>query len=389
MSGRHKRVSVWAMAGAISQGQWIKIAARAAALEAVVLLGMFFAARYHPHSRPLDAIAIGLAVIAAGAIGIAWRWPFAAVGIALASVMVYHWRGYAPAAIDIALMVMLFNAAAPSRLRPALLLGGLTVAGYLAVGLLSPSGLSIDGLVLGTLAVIASLGLGFAVAGQRAYTRSRREEETQRRVTEERLRIARELHDVVSHSISTINVQAGVAAHVIEQQPEQARQALVTIKETSKQTLQELRGILQVLRQVDDVEPRAPAPTLAQLDTLVEAANRAGVPTTTSIVGSVRPLPPAIDLAAYRVVQESLTNVVRHAGRASAEVTISYEPSRILIGIDDDGNVSFEAGKAESGHGIAGMRERVAATGGGMEAGPRAGRGFSVRAWFPINGARP
>jgi signal transduction histidine kinase len=369
--------------------KWFKIGAQVAVLEPVVLLGTLFTARFHPNSRPIDALAIGLGIIAAGAIGIAWRRPSAAVGLALAAVMLYHGLGYAPAAIDLALMVMLFKAASPSHLLRALVLGALTVAGYLVVGLLTPAGFSLDAVVLGTVAVVAALGLGFAVSGQRAYARARREEETQRRVTEERLRIARELHDVVSHSISTINVQAGVAAHVMEEQPEHARKALLDIKQTSRETLRELRGILQVLRQVDEAEPRGPVPGLAQLATLVEATIRAGVPTRTSVTGSQRPLPPAVDLAAYRVIQESLTNVVRHAGRASAEVTISYEPARILIEVVDDGRGPGENRGTKTGHGLAGMRERVAATGGQLEAGPRAGRGFSVRAWFPINGTAP
>src|SRR2546421_11794668 len=182
-------------------------------------------------------------------------------------------------------MVVLFKAATPQRPWRSIALGGVVILGYAAVGALTSEGVSPEGLLLGTLAVIASLGLGFAVVGQRNYARARREEETQRRVTEERLRIARELHDVVSHSISTIKVQAGVAAHVMGERPEQAREALVAIKETSKETLRELRGILQVLRRVDEVEPRAPAPGLAQLDVLVETATQAGVHTTASVIG--------------------------------------------------------------------------------------------------------
>src|SRR2546421_9937383 len=186
-------------------------------------------------------------------------------------------------------MVVLFKAATPQRPWRSIALGVAIVLGYVAGGLLTPGGISPQGLLLGTLAVLASLGLGFAIVGQRTYVRARREEETQRRVTEERLRIARELHDVVSHSISTINVQAGVAAHVMGERPEQAREALLAIKETSKETLRELRGILQVFRQVDDVEPRGPAPGLAQLDILVKTASEAGVAPKTSIIGTAPP----------------------------------------------------------------------------------------------------
>jgi len=366
--------------------RWVRVGAQVAALEVVVVLGTLFAARFHSTSRPLDAIAFGLGVLAAGAIGVSWRWPAGAVGIALASVLAYHWRGYAPAAIDLALMVALFKAAMPQRLWRSIALGAAVILGYAAVGALTSEGITPEGLLLGTLAVLASLGLGFAVVGQRTYVRAKREEETQRRVTEERLRIARELHDVVSHSISTINVQAGVAAHVMGERPEQAREALLAIKETSKETLRELRGILQVLRQVDEVEPRGPAPGLAQLDILVKTASEAGVPTKTSIIGTARPLPAAIDLAAYRIIQESLTNVVRHAGRATAEVTLAYEPSRIVIDITDDGRGPLPGNGDAGGHGIAGIRERVGAAGGGVEVGQRNGRGFKLRAWLPTNG---
>ena len=365
---------------------WVRIAAQIVVLELIVILSTLTAARFHPNSRPVDAIGIGLAVIAAGTIGVSWRWPAAAVGIALLSVLTYHGIGYAPGPIDLALMVALFNAATPQHLWRSIGLGAAIVLGYVAVGLLTPGGISPQGLLLGPLAVLASLGLGFAVVGQRNYARARREEETQRRVTEERLRIARELHDVVSHSISTINVQAGVAAHVMGERPEQAREALLAIKETSKETLRELRGILQVLRQVDEVEPRGPAPGLAQLDILVKTASEAGVPTKTSIIGTARPLPAAIDLAAYRIIQESLTNVVRHAGRATAEVTLAYEPSRIVIDVSDDGRGLLPGNGEAGGHGIAGIRERVGAAGGGVEAGPRDGRGFRLRAWLPTNG---
>jgi signal transduction histidine kinase len=367
----------------------VRIGAQVLILEVVVILGTLFAARFHPNSRPLDAIALGLGVLAAGAVGLSWRWPVGAVGIALASVLAYHWRGYAPAAIDLALMVVLFKAATPQRLWRSIALGAAVELGYLTVGALTPSGISPDGLLLGTLAVLASLGLGFAVVGQRTYVRTRREEETQRRVTEERLRIARELHDIVSHSISTINVQAGVAAHVMGERPEQAREALLAIKQTSKETLRELRGILQVLRQVDEIEPRGPAPGLAQLDILVKTASDAGVPTTTSILGTARPLPAAIDLAAYRIIQESLTNAVRHAGRASAEVSVAYEPTRIVIDVSDDGRGPLPGKSNVSGHGIAGIRERVSAAGGDMEVGQRAGGGFRLRAWLPTNGMNP
>src|SRR5256714_4695428 len=227
---------------------WARLGIQVLALEVVVLLGTVFAARFHPNSHPLDAVGLGLAALAAGAIGLSGRWPAASVGLALSSVLIYHWLGYAPAAIDLALMVALFKAATPQHPWRSIALGAAIVLGYAAVGALTSGGLSPEGLLLGTLAVLASLGLGFAVVGQRASIRARREEETQRRLTEERFRIARELHDVISHSISTINVQAGVAAHVMGERPEQAREAPGALKEDSKETPRELRRILPGVR---------------------------------------------------------------------------------------------------------------------------------------------
>ena len=265
-----------------------------------------------------------------------------------------------------------------------------TVLGYVAWQLIGFGQVSLNALVLGTLTVSAFLGVGYAVASQRLFARQRREDEIRRRVTEERLRIARELHDVVSHSISTINVQAGVAAHVIDERPETAKSALLTIKETSRDTLRELRGILNVLRQFDDVESRQPAPGLAQLDLLVDTAARAGVPTTASIEGTARPLPAAVDLAAYRIIQESLTNVIRHAGRASARVTVAYQPDRVVIEVSDNGRgaaMQSDSNGWQEGHGVAGMRERAVAVDGELDAGPQPGRGFRVRASLPTNGS--
>jgi len=377
------------LSGAARSG-WIKLATQVVALEVTVLVGTQFASRFHPHSRPLDWVGLALLLLAGGTIGLSKRWPIGAAGVALAAVLAYHQLGFSPGSIDLALMVALFRAASPPRVWRAATLGAITVIGYAVVGLLSPGGLSPEALLLGASAVLASLGLGLAVSGQRAYARQKREEETERRVTEERLRIARELHDVVSHSISTINVQAGVAAHVMGERPEQAREALLAIRDTSKDTLRELRGILQVLRQVDDVEPRAPAPGLAQLDILVDTTSRAGVPTRATIVGSARPVPRAVDLAAYRIIQESLTNVIRHAGRASAEVTVAYEPAIVVVEVTDDGRGPVAGSQGDAnGHGIAGMRERVKAVGGELEVGARNGRGFRVRATMPTNGGTP
>ena len=194
--------------------------------------------------------------------------------------------------------------------------------------------------------------------------------------------------------MATINVQAGVAAHVLPTKPEAAADALAAIKTASKEGLRELRAILNLLRQADDADPVQPAPGLAQLDALVEGTRRAGLPITLTVTGAPYPLPAAVDLAAYRIVQESLTNVFRHAGPAAAAVSLSYHPDEIDIDVTDTGHgpkpspgsVAAGAAGGTAGHGQAGMRERAAAVGGTVQTGPRPAGGYQVTARLPVNG---
>jgi signal transduction histidine kinase len=213
--------------------------------------------------------------------------------------------------------------------------------------------------------------------------RERAAQERRRSADEERLRVARELHDVVSHSIAMINFRAGVALHVIEQRPEEARAALEAIRQGGAGAMQELRAAIGVLREPGgDGSPRVPVAGLAQLGELVAGVAGAGQAVELVVAGDPVELPPAVDLAAYRVVQESLTNVVRHAGPATATVRVAYQPGEVLVEVIDDGDVVESASGRPSG-GIAGMRERVAAAGGELDAGPRPGGGFQVRARLP------
>jgi signal transduction histidine kinase len=185
--------------------------------------------------------------------------------------------------------------------------------------------------------------------------------------------------------MATINVQAGVAAHVIEQQPDQAAQALEAIKQASKEGLRELRSILNVLRQADEQDERSPAPHLAQLDALVENATRAGLPTSVTVHGQKRALASTVDLTAYRIVQESLTNALRHAGPTTASVTLSYTDDELHVEVLDGGRGRVDGRPHGAGHGIAGMRERAEAVGGTLVAGPGPERGFRVQAWLPLS----
>lgn len=213
------------------------------------------------------------------------------------------------------------------------------------------------------------------------------ENEARRGAAEERQRITREVHDVVSYSLATISVQAGVALHVLEEQPDKAAEALGAIKSASKDALNELREILGVLRQAEDLQSRRGAPGLGRLDVLVEGTTAAGVPTELRVVGRRRPLPASVDLTAFRIVQEALTNVLRHAGPATAVVTVAFEREALVIEVEDDGRgPALESSTLGSGSGIVGMRERAAAVGGEVEASRRRDGGFRVSARLPVLG---
>jgi signal transduction histidine kinase len=207
-------------------------------------------------------------------------------------------------------------------------------------------------------------------------------------VTEERLRLARELHDVVAHAMSVIAVQSGVGAHVADSRPEEVGKALAAIEATSRAALTELRRLLGVLRQ--DGEPPAsltPVPGLANLEGLLAEVAKAGLAVRLRVEGSPAPLPAGLDLSAYRIVQEALTNVVKHAGPAHAQVTICYRDHEVAVEVTDDGRgVAAVAGdgRGGTGHGLIGMAERVAAFGGDLEVGPRPGGGFRVAARLPF-----
>jgi signal transduction histidine kinase len=260
----------------------------------------------------------------------------------------------------------------------------------------TPSAAAAAGVAAWVLVLLAvSTGLSLR-RERRAERREAQESESRRLVSDERLRIARELHDVLAHNISLINVQAGVALHLIDEHPEQGKIALQTIKDASKDTLRELRSVLGVLRQVDEDLPLAPAPSLERLDELLERAEAVGMTVHAERTGEPRPLPAGIDLAAYRILQESLTNVAKHAGPATVTITLVYGARELSISVEDDGTGGAGgaggAGGRESptpgGNGIAGMRERATALGGSLQVGRRPGGGYQVKAVLPLGGER-
>ena len=210
-------------------------------------------------------------------------------------------------------------------------------------------------------------------------------EQAQRFVDAERLHMARELHDIVAYSFATITVQAGVAAHVADERPEQAAEALRAIQAISGEASRELRALLGVMRTTERSE--VPLHGVERLDTLAATTTAAGLPTHVVVYGPARSLPPAVDRAAYRIAQEALPNALRHAGPASAVVTVLYEPDRVVLEILDDGHgpaPSSDEREPGSGHGLKGMRERALALGGQLEAGPRSLGGFRVCVSLPI-----
>jgi len=211
-----------------------------------------------------------------------------------------------------------------------------------------------------------------------------REEAARRRAGEERLRIARELHDSLTHSISIIKVQAGVAVHVARKRGEDVPPALLAIQEASGDAIRELRATLEVLRDSDgETDGRDGASGLDRLDDLVERARSTGLPATVTVSGMRRDLPAEVDRAAYRIVQEALTNVSRHSGGAAAAVRVDYADAELVVQVDDDGGADPDAPPVP-GTGLLGMRERVAALGGRLRAEPRAEGGFTVRAELPL-----
>ncbi len=205
-------------------------------------------------------------------------------------------------------------------------------------------------------------------------------------IAEERTRIARELHDVVAHAISVIVLQARGGRKLLDDEPEEARHALDAIERTASQALGEMRRLLGLLRESDEELALAPQPTLARLDDLVRRVREAGLPVELAVEGEPAELPPGVDLSAYRIVQEALTNALKHAGPATARVTVRYAEGELDLEVADDGAGGGNGGGA--GQGLAGIRERVAVFGGDVEAGSRPEGGYAVRARLPYSSAR-
>ncbi|MFH8405655.1 sensor histidine kinase [Streptomyces sp. NPDC018019] len=385
--------------------------ASTAVLTVFVLVGTRFAGLRQPERAAPDPFAYALLVT--GAVLLLWRHRFprtVALGTAVAAT-VYLAAGYPYGPVLLTVALGCFAGIVAGRRVAAWAAVALIWAGHLLVGhwlyrWLPPPG---DGpapwgeqlfITVLVVAVVAVSELARVRREQLARARAERVAAERRRADEERLRIARELHDVLAHSISVINVQAGVGLALLDDDPEQARTALTTIKAASKEALGEVRQVLAALRAPGDA-PRSPAPGLARLPELCEQAEGAGLTVRVTEEGDPTGLAPGADLAAFRIVQEALTNVVRHSGSRTARVRLVRLPGALEITVDDDGPATAagragnpgEAGDAGDvaggGNGLVGMRERAAALGGTVEAGPRPDGGFRVRARLPLRPPTP
>ena len=372
----------------VTRRSWTGDAALALGIAVVQIAATALAGRHQPDRESFDVLAVLLLAAGPVALIVRRRFPVPVLAWTFATTFLYVALDYARGPVFFALIVAFLTAVVSGHRRMA---WGSLAVGYVAFlwfadGEGAPSWIAALGL-LAWFIVLATAGE--IVRGRlerRADAARAQEEEARRRASEERLRIARELHDVLAHNISLINVQAGVALHLMEERPEQARTALTAIKGASKDALGELRSVLDVLRQGDEGVPRTPTAGLDDLDRLVAGAAAAGIDVRVVTEGTPRAVPPGVDLAAFRIVQEALTNVTRHAGQATATISLTYGDDHLTVEVDDDGRVPpGPVNGSGGGNGIRGMQERAAALGGRLDAGPRPGGGFRVRAHLPLH----
>jgi signal transduction histidine kinase len=353
---------------------------------------------------PVSAPAYALVLLHTLPLALRRRFPSTVLATSVVSGLAVAALGLPPVFLGPAILVPVYTIAAYGDRRSSLA-GLAVVEAAIAVVQLTPGATGVATWLGNTLVLGAVWLVGQFVHDRRVYAaqleertaqleertaqlEQAREELARWAMAEERLRIARELHDVIAHSLSVIAVQSGVGAHVAATQPEEARKALAAVEAASRTALNELRRLLGVLR--EDGEPPgglAPAPGLAAVDTLLTQMGEAGLAVKLRVEG-VRPqVPPGVDLSAYRIVQEALTNVLKHAGPARAQVVICYGDQEVAIEVTDDGRgpaTATTARRAGTGHGLVGFRERTALFGGELEVGPRPGGGFRVAVRLPF-----
>ncbi|WP_433361040.1 sensor histidine kinase [Actinoplanes sp. CA-142083] len=343
------------------------------------------------HWRAFDATAVALSVLATLPTVARRRWP---VPVLLTCYFFWVWQialGYNPVVTTYGVLLAAYTVAATQPWRPA--------AAYLSIGTVvwigagvsehtaSVAGVVLQGAVIP--AVIWKVGdSNRRLAEANAQLNRDREERARRAVTDERVRIARELHDVVAHHMSVVAVQAGLAKYVLRTDPDTAENAIGTVLTTSGQAMDEMRRMLALLRVGAEPVVYEPVPGVPGLPDLFERVRSAGVPVQVAVTGTPQALPPGLQACVYRVVQESLTNILKHAAPATAMVAIDYRTDRLTVTVRDDG--ARARGSGQTGNGLIGMRERAMLYGGTLDAGPRPGGGFEVRLTLPtLEGDRP
>ncbi len=352
------------------------------------------AARHQPDRTALDAWAYLLLAASPAALYFRRRQPVAVLAFVFAVTLTYWLLGYPHGPNFAALIVAFVTVAVRGYRRVAWGALALGYACFLGLGALAGVVELRLGVTVGLAAWLLVLGAGTELIRARrlrfAEARRTRRQESLRRVGEERLRIARELHDVLAHNVSLINVQAGVALHLLQKgdhDPADVEPALAAIKQASAETLREMRAVLGTLRQADEAAPRSPEPGLGDLEALVGRMRDAGVEVALTLSGERRELPGSVDLAAYRIVQEALTNVARHAPGRPARVEVAFDPEGLTITVSNP--VAADApGEPEAGNGIIGMRERATGLGGTLTAGLDGDGNFNVRARIPAGADR-
>ncbi|MEV0595142.1 sensor histidine kinase [Nonomuraea cavernae] len=347
--------------------------------------------------RAPDALGVTLVLLACAPVAVRRRWPLGAMCAALVPETLLTSLGYGTGLAGAAGLVLLYSVASYRGLAVAL--GGLmlSVVLYLVSAVVGPVAAMrwSDHLVVAVV-LMAVWGAGRSLRLRRAYLEELKDRaarlerahaaDTRAARAEERSRIARELHDVVAHHVTVMTVQASAARRVLGSDPELAHEALSAIEHTGRMALTEMRDIVGVLR-TDARAELGPQPGMRDLPALVEQMREAGLETLLSVDGEPGHVPAGVDLAAYRLVQEGLTNSLRHAGGgARAVVTVRHEPHELHVRVEDDGRGGLLSG--EPGHGLVGIRERVALYGGILSIGPRSGGGFEVRARFPLKDGR-
>jgi signal transduction histidine kinase len=328
------------------------------------------------------------------------RWPVPVfLATALAS-FTYYGLDFSDGPGWIGLFVALYTLTAYGDGRRSLAIAGVGITGLTVGWLVFAAGIvpraAIGWVFFRIAASVMAAALGESVRSRRAIAaealeRARqaertREEEARSRVDEERLRIAREVHDTVAHAVALINVQAGVTAYLLDKRPERAREALVTIEQTSAQALHEMRAVLGVLRSADN--GRVPHPGLGQIGELAAMAREAGLDLRLEMAESAPPLPSAVDHTAYRIVQEAITNIIRHVGSTQVTVALDHGSDVLDVRVSNEGpRLPAEVSTVGAGRGIQGMRERCGLLGGELTAGPRLDGGFEVKARLPLTPA--